>query len=137
MRQINELIIHCTATPDGKDYSAADIRKWHMQGNGWADIGYHYIVRLDGKVENGRPIDRIGAHCIGHNANSIGICYVGGLASDGKTPKDTRTAAQKESLLRLLKELKKKYPKASIRSHRDFALKACPSFNATQEYKNL
>ena len=79
----------------------------------------------------------IGAHCSGQNANSIGICYVGGLAKDGKTPKDTRTDAQKHSLLELLKELKAKYPNATIHGHREFAAKACPSFDAKSEYKDI
>ena len=100
-------------------------------------IGYHYVVDLDGTVEPGRPESEIGAHCLGHNQYSIGVCYVGGLAADGRTPEDTRTAAQKEALLALLKKLRAKYTKASIHGHRDFAAKACPSFDATTEYKNI
>lgn len=137
MRKINEIIVHCSATAEGKDFTAADIRRWHVQCNKWADIGYHYVVRLDGTVELGRPVENVGAHCKGHNSHSIGVCYVGGVATDGKTPKDTRTQAQKASLLRLLRELKQKHPNASIHGHRDFAAKACPSFDATQEYGNL
>lgn len=136
MRKINEIIVHCAATPDGKNFKAADIDRWHRERN-MKCIGYHYVVDLDGTVEPGRPESEIGAHCLGHNQNSIGVCYVGGLAADGKTPKDTRTAAQKEALLALLKKLRAKYPKASIHGHRDFAAKACPSFDATTEYKNI
>lgn len=136
MRKINEIIVHCAATPEGKNFKAADIDRWHRERK-MKCIGYHYVVDLDGTVEPGRPESEIGAHCLGHNQNSIGVCYVGGLAADGKTQKDTRTAAQKEALLALLKKLKAKYPKASIHGHRDFAAKACPSFDATTEYKNI
>ena len=136
MRKINEIIVHCAATPEGKNFKAADIDRWHRERK-MKCIGYHYVVDLDGTVEPGRPESEIGAHCLGHNQYSIGVCYVGGLAADGKTPKDTRTAAQKEALLTLLKKLRAKYPKASIHGHRDFAAKACPSFDATREYKNI
>ena len=135
-RNINELIVHCSATPEGKDYSVDTIRQWHLQ-RGFSDIGYHYVIYRDGSIHIGRDESIIGAHCTGHNTNSIGICYIGGCASDGKTPKDTRTEAQKNSLLKLLSELKKKYPKAVIHSHKDYANKACPSFDATKEYSSL
>lgn len=136
MRKINEIIVHCAATPEGKNFKAADIDRWHRERK-MKCIGYHYVVDLDGTVEPGRPESEIGAHCLGHNQYSIGVCYVGGLAADGKTPKDTRTVAQKEALLALLKKLRAKYPKASIHGHRDFAAKACPSFDATTDYKNI
>lgn len=136
MRKINEIIVHCAATPEGKNFKAADIDRWHRERK-MKCIGYHYVVDLDGTVEPGRPESEIGAHCLGHNQYSIGVCYVGGLAAHGKTPKDTRTAAQKEALLALLKKLRAKYPNASIHGHRDFAAKACPSFDATTEYKNI
>lgn len=135
-RNIKELIVHCSATPEGKDYSVDTIRQWHLQ-RGFSDIGYHYVVYRDGSIHIGRDESVIGAHCTGHNTNSIGVCYIGGCASDGKTPKDTRTAEQKQSLVKLLKELKTKYPQASIHGHRDFANKACPSFDATKEYSSL
>ena len=135
-RKINEIIVHCTATVEGKDFKAADIDRWHKQ-RGWDGIGYHHVVDLDGTVEHGRPESKQGAHCLGHNANSIGVVYVGGLASDGKTPKDTRTPQQKAALVKLLTELKHRYPNATIHGHRDFAAKACPSFDATTEYKNI
>lgn len=135
-RNIKELIVHCSATPEGKDYSVDTIRQWHLQ-RGFSDIGYHYVIYRDGSIHIGRDESIIGAHCTGHNTNSIGVCYVGGCASDGKTPKDTRTTEQKQSLVKLLKELKTKYPQASIHGHRDFANKACPSFDATKEYSSL
>lgn len=135
-RSIKELIVHCSATSEGKDYSVDTIRQWHLQ-RGFSDIGYHYVVYRDGSIHIGRDESIIGAHCTGHNTNSIGVCYIGGCASDGKTPKDTRTTKQKQSLVKLLKELKTKYPQASIHSHKDFANKACPSFDATKEYSSI
>lgn len=135
-RYINEIIVHCSATAEGKDFTVADIRKWHL-ARGFSDIGYHYVIYRDGSINKGRDESKIGAHCTGHNSYSIGVCYIGGCAADGKTSKDTRTDAQKKAILELLSELKKKYPKASIHSHRDYANKACPSFDATKEYKNI
>lgn len=137
MRKITEIIVHCTATPEGRDVSVNTIRRWHVSDNGWSDIGYHYVIALDGTVNTGRPLERPGAHCAGHNARSIGVCYVGGLAPDGHTPRDTRTPSQRRALLTLLRELKKKYPGAAIRGHRDYSYKACPCFDATREYQGL
>ena len=108
-----------------------------MNGRGWSDIGYHFYIDIKGEIHKGRDIARIGAHCSGHNRNSIGICYCGGVEEDGKTPKDTRTEEQKQGLLHVLKTLKAMYPAATIYSHNEFANKACPSFNATNEYKDL
>ena len=135
-RNIKELIVHCSATPEGKDFTVSQIKQWHLQ-RGFSDIGYHYVIYRDGSIHIGRDESVIGAHCTGHNTNSIGVCYIGGVATDGKTPKDTRTAEQKKSLVKLLKELRVKYPQASIHGHRDFANKACPSFDATKEYSSL
>ena len=135
-RIINELIVHCSATPEGKDYTVEDIRRWHKQ-QGWTDIGYHYVVYRDGSINEGRSVDLVGAHCSNHNLHSIGICYIGGVATDVKTPKDTRTEEQRAALLSLLTDLKKLYPNAKIHGHRDFANKACPSFDATKEYSKL
>lgn len=135
-RNIKELIVHCSATPEGKDFTVSQIREWHLQ-RGFSDIGYHYVIYRDGSIHTGRDESVIGAHCTGHNTNSIGVCYIGGVATDGKTPKDTRTEAQKISLLKLLSELKKKYSKAKVYPHYKFAAKACPSFNAEEEYKNI
>ena len=137
MRKIDSIILHCTATPEGRDYPTEEIRRWHVVGNGWKDIGYHFVVHPDGTVEAGRPVEQIGAHCKGHNSNSIGVVYIGGTAADGKTPKDTRTPEQKVALVKLLTELKHRYPNATIHGHRDFAAKACPSFDATKEYKDI
>ena len=135
-RNIKELIVHCSATAEGKDYTVADITRWHKQ-RGFSTIGYHYVVYRDGSVHPGRDVNVSGAHCTNHNAISIGVCYIGGCATDGKTAKDTRTDAQKKSLRELLTKLRLLYPKATIHSHRDFAKKACPSFDATKEYSNI
>lgn len=135
-RTITEIIVHCTATAEYKHYTAADIRRWHKQ-QGWSDIGYHYVVQLDGTIEQGRDVDMVGAHCHGHNQKSIGVCYVGGCDKDLR-PKDTRTELQKNALLNLLLDLRKLYPQAKIYGHRDFdPKKACPSFNANLEYQRL
>ncbi len=134
MRDINLIVVHCSATPEGKDYSLETIRDWHVRGRGWSDIGYHYVIYRDGGVWTGRPVERQGAHVKGHNRNSIGICYVGGMTADMSEPKDTRTHCQKESLEDLLLELKLQHPNAVIKGHRDFSPKACPSFDATKEY---
>lgn len=128
MRKITKIILHCSATPEGRDYTVADIDRWHKQ-RGWQGIGYHYVVYRDGSVHPGRPVEQIGAHTSGHNANSIGVCYIGGVAADGKTPKDTRTPAQRAALRDLVELLRAEYPNATIHGHREFANKACPSFN--------
>lgn len=135
-RRITEIIVHCAATPEGRDFTVEDITRWHKQ-RGFRTIGYHWVIYRDGSVHQGRPESQMGAHCTGHNALSIGVCYIGGVAADGKTPKDTRTEAQKAALLRLLRSLKAKYPKAKIYGHRDFSIKACPSFDARKEYASL
>ena len=136
MRLVKEIIIHCSATREGQQISVDTIRDWHL-AKGWNNIGYHFYIDLDGTINKGRDIDKMGAHCKGHNRNSIGICYCGGVETDGKTPKDTRTQEQKDSLLNVLKTLKAMYPEAVIYSHNEFANKACPSFDATEEYENI
>lgn len=136
MRNINKIIVHCSATPEGKDFSVADIRRWHLQ-RGFADIGYHFVIYRDGSVNIGRPLHKSGAHCSGHNKNSIGVCYIGGCETHTQKPKDTRTSAQKDSLVRLITELRQQFPNASVHGHNQFANKACPCFNASEEYKNL
>lgn len=146
MRTITLLIIHCSATPEGKDFTVEDIDRWHRQ-RGWKCIGYHYVIYLDGSIHPGRPESMVGAHCQNHNQHSIGVCYIGGLSpsqppqSGGEpilVPADTRTPAQKASLLYLLKQLKQKYPNAVIASHHTFnPQKTCPNFSAEKEYANL
>ena len=132
MRKINLIIVHCTATVEGRDYTVADIDRWHKQ-RGWKGIGYHFVIYRDGSVHHGRKIEEIGAHCTGQNADSIGICYIGGLSADGKTPKDTRTSMQKAALRSLINELKAKFLGVTVHGHREFANKACPCFDVKTE----
>lgn len=134
-RSINLIIVHCSATREGIDYTVDDIREWHLKRK-FSDIGYHYVIYRDGTIHNGRNVDIIGAHCTGHNSHSVGICYIGGLDKNGK-PKDTRTDAQKSSILQLLKTLRGMYPNAAIHGHRDFSNKDCPGYDAYKEYKDL
>lgn len=134
---IRYIIVHCTATAAGRDFHVADVRRWH-KARGWNDIGYHYLIALDGTIEPGRSETQVGAHCAGLNSCSLGVCYVGGLATDGRTPADTRTTAQKAALRALLARLKKKYPNARILAHHHFnKAKACPCFDADHEYEDL
>lgn len=140
-RNIKEIIIHCSATPEGEDFTVAQIRQMHIARN-FADIGYHYVVYRDGSINPGRPEAINGAHCTNHNSISIGICYIGGcpprsIKNWDKQGKDTRTPAQKMGLIKILRELKKKYPDAKIYGHRDFANKLCPCFDAKTEYVKL
>lgn len=134
-RKITEIIVHCTASRASGKIGASDIDIEHRR-RGFRSIGYHYVVRTDGRIEPGRPETEVGAHCLGHNNHSIGVAYVGGLDRAGR-PADTRTAEQRKSLELLLKELLRKYPHSSIFGHRDFARKDCPCFDATIEYKDL
>lgn len=142
MRQINYIAIHCTATLRGREVSVEEVKAWHIK-RGFRTIGYHFLIHLDGTVSVGRPISEIGAHVAGFNKDSIGICYVGGLdfnKTKTKTvPSDTRTPEQKDSLITLLTELKKRFPNAKIMGHRDFPSvnKACPCFDAMEEYKGM
>lgn len=149
-RVITEIIVHCEATPEGEEFSRATLEACHAarkfspyKYNGKIEhIGYHYVVHLDGSIEPCRPESIKGCHCTNHNANSIGVSYVGGCPPRTdknwmRKAKDTRTPAQKAALLKLLKELKRKYPNAKIYGHRDFANKPCPSFDAKTEYSSL
>lgn len=136
MRKINKIIVHCSGTPEFKNFDVDDIKDWHVNGNGWSDVGYHYIIKLDGEIQPGRLEKTIGAHCYRNNRDSIGICYIGGMDRQMKKWIDTRTEAQKESLLKLINELKEKYPGAIVYGHKDFTnKKLCPSFDAKKEYE--
>jgi N-acetyl-anhydromuramyl-L-alanine amidase AmpD len=132
MRDINKIIVHCTATPEGRDVSVDTIRQWHLD-RGWSDIGYHYIIDLKGNLHEGRPIERQGAHVRGYNKGSIGITYVGGVDSKMK-PKDTRTENQKGRLEALIMDLMDSYPNSTLHGHNEFSSKACPSFDVQKEY---
>lgn len=135
IRKINEIIVHCSATKPKVDIGVKELRRMHIEDNHWADIAYHYVIRLNGYIEKGRPDYKAGAHCYGHNRHSIGVCYVGGVDQNGNNA-DTRTKAQKESLRKLLKDLAFKY-RASIHGHNEYAAKDCPCFNAHEEYKDI
>lgn len=132
MRKINKIIIHCSATPEGREVSVREIDSWHRQ-QGYNEIGYHYLIGLDGNVNAGRPEANIGAHCRGHNRDSIGVCYVGGCDAKMK-PKDTRTPQQRTALRRLVAELQGRYPGATLHGHNEFAAKACPSFDVGKDW---
>ena len=133
MRKINKIIVHCTATPG--DVSIDTVREWHVNERGWRDVGYHFLVRTDGCIEEGRPIEQSGAHTKGHNWDSIGGAYAGGTGKNGEWL-DTRTDEQKDALVDLLCQLKDTYG-GTIYGHRDFSEKACPSFDARLEYDNI
>ena len=133
MRKIDKIIWHCSATKEGQPVTVEDIRRWHVDGRGWSDIGYHFVITLDGQVHAGRPLIRAGAHVAGLNAHSIGICYVGGVDKNGK-PKDTRTKEQKKALYDQTALLLKRFPGATVHGHNEFAAKACPSFDARKDW---
>ena len=136
LESINEIILHCSATPAKMDIGAKEIRQWHVRGNGWIDIGYHFIIRRNGVIEEGRPLQAIGAHCSNHNARSIGICLVGGTKGDAKTPENNFTPEQFKACAELIKRLERRLPGIqSIVGHNRYANKACPVFDVT-EFKN-
>lgn len=140
MRKIDKIILHCSATKEGKDYTVEDIDRWHKERN-FKCIGYHYVIYRDGTIHQGRTEDQIGAHCTGENSHSIGICYIGGLDKNGN-PKDTRTPEQKESMVILIKDILNRYflDESSIHLHREYANKACPCFTLEdffEDYNNI
>ena len=139
-RYTRRIVVHCSATPEGRHTTVADITLWHRQ-RGFTGIGYHFVIYLDGTVHEGRPIHTVGAHAAGFNSYSISICYVGGVDADNvRIAKDTRTPAQKEALRDLLNQLLEAYPTITeIVGHRDLpgVRKACPCFDARKEYAPL
>lgn len=132
MRKIEKIILHCTATPEGRHVTVDQVTAWH-KARGFRTIGYHYLVYIDGTVHAGRPVEDIGAHCTGQNARSIGVCYVGGIDANSLRPKDTRTPAQRKALRQLVDNLRKHYPEATIHGHCEFAAKACPCFDVGKD----
>lgn len=136
-RIINEIILHCTATMESQKVTLEMIRRWHIIERGWGDVGYHFIVDRDGSVWEGRPLHQQGAHCKGHNAFSIGVCYVGGLEDETASPKDTRTAEQKIALNRLVRDLMHRFGlrKQHVHAHYEYAKRACPCFDI-QRFKD-
>lgn len=142
MRHLDEIIVHCTATPvnwmSGAEAQAKvnEIRRWHVEERGWSDIGYHYIIDRDGTVATGRPVSKSGAHTKGHNANSIGVSLVGGQGGTANDKfEDNFTQAQANALRTLIAGLKREYPTITkISGHNQYAVKACPCFNAPAWY---
>ncbi len=125
------IAVHCSATSEKQDFGAADINKWH-RAKGWACIGYHYVIKRDGTIEQGRKESQVGAHVADWNAVSLGICMIGGVDADDRTKaEDNFTPEQYASLKDLILELKTRYPRAKIQGHRDFpkVAKACPCFD--------
>lgn len=138
-KRTTQIILHCAATPEGRDYDVMFIDRVH-KGNGWNCIGYNYVIYRDGSIHRGRPEDVVGAHAGNLNWCSVGVCYIGGCATDGRTPKDTRTDAQKESMYELVEYLMDKYrlKLEDVHGHYESAAKACPSFKMErfrEEYK--
>ena len=137
-RKITAIVVHCSATRPAMDIGVKEIRQWHMQpkskgGLGASDVGYHYVIRRNGLLEGGRPEAKAGAHVGGHNANTIGICLVGGVQqADFRKAENNFTPAQFKTLKAILKDLSGRYPNAVVKGHRDFkgVAKACPSFDA-------
>lgn len=137
MREIKKVILHCAATREGKDIDAKTIKRWHTAPpRSWSDIGYHFVIKLDGTIERGRPIYRAGAHTKGHNADSVGVCYVGGLDSQGQ-PKDTMTAEQERSFRALYAALCMVFQDPTLHGHNEFSTKACPSFKVEEKFSDL
>jgi N-acetylmuramoyl-L-alanine amidase len=131
-KRTDYIVIHCSATRGIQDIGAKEIRSWH-KARGFSDIGYHHVIRRDGRVEKGRALDAVGAHVAGHNSNSVGVCMVGGLSDKSPWPPvNNFTAAQWASLKKVVADLLKRYPKARVLGHRDFpgVAKVCPCFPA-------
>lgn len=133
MRVLKRIILHCTATPEGKHFDVDTIRRWHVKDRGWRDIGYHYVIYLDGSVHQGRPLEQVGAHTSGHNKDSIGIVYVGGCDAKMKA-KDTLNEAQEVAMVNLIKALREEHGALSLHGHNEFAAKACPSFDVQKKF---
>ena len=136
MRPLDKIILHCSATREGQHITVDTIRQWHLK-RGWKDIGYHYVIYIDGSVHKGRPIEQVGAHTSGQNTGSIGICYVGGVEKDGKTPKDTLNELQETAMVNLIKALREEYGDMTLHGHNEFAAKACPSFKVYEKFNWL
>lgn len=150
MARLRYLVIHCTATPEGREVTAADISHWHTDpvsrgGRGWRQVGYTDLIHLDGKVErlvkNNEDMEvdpwEVTNGAAGYNALSRHIVYVGGVAKDGKTPKDTRTPAQRKALEAYVKDFHRRFPTVRIVGHNELAAKACPSFSVKQWLREI
>ena len=130
------ITIHCSYSRPSQKWTAADIRRIHVEENGWSDIGYHFVIRRDGKRETGRPLARMGAHVAGHNEDNIGTCLIGGMKEDGSGPDCNFTKSQWRELEKLVGELKIQFPNALIKGHRDFDTRPCPTFDAQEWWKS-
>lgn len=133
MRPLDKIILHCSATREGQHITVDTIRQWHLK-RGWKDIGYHFVIYIDGSVHKGRPIEQVGAHTSGQNTGSIGICYIGGVEKDGKTPKDTLNELQETAMVNLIKALREQYGDMTLHGHNEYAAKACPSFKVYEKF---
>lgn len=133
MREIDTAVVHCAYTPPSMNIGAEEIRRWHVEDNGWSDIGYHYVIPRDGRLQLGRSFNRAGAHVRGHNASSVGICLIGGMREDGSGPEFNYTLLQMRQLLILLKNLQIEFDVRSIVGHCDLdPNKSCPNFNVKE-----
>lgn len=132
MRKLDRIILHCTATPEGRHVDVDTIRNWHKM-RGWSDVGYHFIIYIDGSVHVGRAVEKTGAHVSGHNATTIGVVYVGGTDAAGNA-KDTMNAAQETAFVNLVKHLRDEYGPLTLHGHNEYAAKACPSFKVKDKF---
>ena len=152
MREIKSVILHCTATPAEMALTVKEIRRWHVEGRGWSDIGYHFVIHQDGTIEKGRHIDKVGAHTLGNNYGSIGVAYCGGVVKKAKksldkekpkstsrfVPKDTMTKEQESSFRNLFEVLEVMFGELKLTGHNDHNKgKACPSFNMRDKFGDL
>lgn len=136
MRKIEYIVIHCTAT--NQDATIDAIKNYWEKVLGWKTPGYHYLIEKNGMFSTLLPLEKISNGVKNHNKNSIHISYIGGINKEGKSV-DNRTIQQKETIVYLLRELKRKFPNAIIQGHRDFpnVKKDCPCFNAKEEYEEI
>lgn len=139
MRNLDTIVLHCSATPEDRWHDAEDIRDWHVDGRGWSDIGYHYVILLDGEIEEGRPISRQGAHVKGYNETTVGVCYIGGTDADGNA-KDTMNEEQELAFEQIVFCLREEFgDHLDIMGHRDFpgVYKDCPCFDVREKFDYL
>lgn len=137
LNSINEVVLHCTDTPWGREVDIKEVRAWHTRGNGWQDVGYHYLIKLDGTLQVGRALNCIGAHVKGHNARTIGVAYVGGRDRKGEAA-DTMTCEQEETFEHLFFALQLTLGRGlELTGHNDHSSKACPGFKVREKWPNL
>ena len=136
MRFIDEIILHCSATPEGRHHDVEDIRRWHVDGRGWSDVGYHFCILLDGTVQAGRPVERQGAHVKGRNKATIGVCYIGGTDKAGEA-KDTMNHGQERAFLNLVEVLRGTFGELKVAGHNQYSYKACPSFKVDEKWPDI